>query len=215
MSSEEKRTMVITALICMIPVAFGILVYHKLPEQVPIHYNASWEPDQYAPKFIGIIALPFILIVVNCLVQKMLYMDQKKENITKAMRRIVVWMIPLICVVVQCTILFQTLGYQTEIQMIVPSIIGVLFIAIGNYFPKCRQNRLVGIRVPWTLQDEDIWNKTHHMAGYLWIVGGFIMLFYGVLAVQLVLLIVCDIAVLCVLPVLYSFFLSMKKSKNN
>ena len=66
---------------------------------------------------------------------------------------------------------------------LVPFIISVcfalMFVAAGNYLPKCRQNYTMGIKLPWTLADEDNWNRTHRMAGYVWTAGGILMLIMG------------------------------------
>ena len=53
--------------------------------------------------------------------------------------------------------------------------IGVLFMIIGNYLPKCKQNYTMGIKLPWTLDDEENWNRTHRFAGFLWVAGGVVI----------------------------------------
>ena len=56
---------------------------------------------------------------------------------------------------------------------------GVIFLVTGNYLPKCRQNYTIGIKLPWTLDDEENWNYTHRLAGKLWMIGGVLIILLG------------------------------------
>ena len=74
---------------------------------------------------------------------------------------------------------------------------------VGNYLPKCRQNYTVGIKIPWTLHDEENWNHTHRMAGYLWIFGGLLMIANIFLKWDWLVFAVVMVAV--VVPTIYSY----------
>jgi uncharacterized membrane protein len=63
-----------------------------------------------------------------------------------------------------------------DIAFFAELLIGLLFIIIGNYLPKARQNYTIGIRIPWTLANEENWNRTHRLAGYLWMICGVLMI---------------------------------------
>ena len=65
---------------------------------------------------------------------------------------------------------------NVNVQAVVTIIVGVLFVVVGNYLPKCRQNRSIGIRIPWTLKNEKVWNKTHRLGGITGVIGGSIMI---------------------------------------
>lgn len=86
------------------------------------------------------------------------------------------WIIPVPTLILMPVTLFASMGAEIPIQVIVPIFLGVLLIAIGNYLPKSKQSYTVGIRLPWTLNSEENWNRTHHLAGYLWILGGVLLL---------------------------------------
>lgn len=86
------------------------------------------------------------------------------------------WIIPVLTLILMPVTLFASMGAEIPIQVIVPIFLGVLLIAIGNYLPKSKQSYTVGIRLPWTLNSEENWNRTHHLAGYLWILGGVLLL---------------------------------------
>ena len=95
------------------------------------------------------------------------------------------------------------LGYETSEGSIAFAIMGIFLIVIGNYLPKCRQNYTVGIKIPWTLHDEENWNHTHRMAGYLWILGGLLMLANIFLKWDWLFAVVLAVAVL--VPMIYSY----------
>ena len=95
--------------------------------------------------------------------------------------------------------------------MIVPMLLGVIFIIIGNYLPKTKQTYTVGIRLPWTLDNEDNWNKTHRFAGFVWVVGG-VAVFASSLTELRVWIISISIALMVIAPTVYSL-VYYKKSR--
>ena len=103
------------------------------------------------------------------------------------------------------------MGYEIPIERIVPILIGLLFLIIGNYLPRCRRNYTQGIKTPWTLNSDENWRKTHHLAGYLWIFGGLLMMLLAfapeiMVKVGVVLLLVLTAGI----PFVYSYTLYRK-----
>ena len=90
--------------------------------------------------------------------------------------------------------------------------VGLIFIVIGNYLPKCRHNYTVGIRLPWTLDDEDNWNHTHRFAGYVWIIAGVVTLLSVFLSHAAVVW-VAAIFVASLSPLVYSFVYAKRHGK--
>jgi uncharacterized membrane protein len=100
------------------------------------------------------------------------------------------------------------LGAEFKVDKILPLFMGALFIVLGVYLPKCKQNYTVGIKLPWTLNDEENWNKTHRLAGWVWMLGGIGTIISG--AFDLFLLSIPFIAAMVVIPTIYSFVLYKK-----
>lgn len=71
---------------------------------------------------------------------------------------------------------FHALDKAISITLVVPVLLGLLLIVVGNYLPKNRQNYTIGLKLPWTLDDPDNWNKTHRLAGYLYILAGLVLI---------------------------------------
>ena len=100
------------------------------------------------------------------------------------------------------------LGREVRIEMVMPLLMGAIFIIIGNYLPKCGQNYTIGIKIPWTLHSEENWNRTHRFAGPVWVVGGLVMMLSGFLGENRIMIAAALVMVLA--PTAYSYLLSCK-----
>jgi len=101
------------------------------------------------------------------------------------------------------------LGYKISVESIMPVFMGVLFLVLGFILPKCKQNYTIGIKLPWTLHDEKNWDKTHKLAGKLWIYGGIIMVVSGMF--NLTFLFMAIIFALVIIPTVYSYLIYKNK----
>ncbi len=100
------------------------------------------------------------------------------------------------------------MGRNVRVEVLIPMLIGLLFVAIGNYLPKCQQNYTIGIKIPWTLSSEENWNRTHRLAGWVMVIGGIVFMVAGFFGVFWLVL---PAAVTIVLvPIVYSYILHRK-----
>ena len=203
------KTMILTSLLTLLPVAVGLILWNRLPEQMPIHWNIHGEADGWTGKLGAIFGTPLFLLAMHWVCALVtLYADPKKENHSEKVLRMVFWIMPLLSILVHCFIYATILGVAVDMNMILPIFLGLLFTVIGNYLPKCKQNYTIGIRIPWTLNSEENWNKTHRFAGVLWVIGGLSTLITGLFGIVWTFL---PISLLMVLvPVVYSFLLYRK-----
>ena len=114
------------------------------------------------------IGLPLFILAMQLFCAVMLRADPKKQNISEKMAQLILWVCPAVSLFAGLSIYLSALGFAINVSRFGMIFVGLLFIAIGNYLPKCRHNYTVGIRLPWTLDDEDNWNHTHRFAGYVW-----------------------------------------------
>ena len=128
------------------------------------------------------------------------------------MIRLVLWIIPVTSLIVCCSIYANAVGIAVDIGFVSNGIVGLLFILIGNYMPKCKQNYTTGIKVPWTLHSQENWNRTHRLAGWVWIIGGVAMIVNSFLQLEWILFL--TIAALVLIPIGYSFLLFKKRNLN-
>ena len=200
-----------TTIICFLPLILSCVLYDKLPEAVAIHFNYAGVADNYAPKAVGAFGLPVLMAVINIFTHFKLNNDPKKMNSPSALKYLAKWSTPIISVILVPVTLFIALGYKIPITAITSLVVGVVIVAFGNYLPKCKQNYTIGIKLPWTLNSEVNWNKTHHMAGYIWILGGICMIIGGCMQMQGISLTLIVVAVITMVPFCYSYWLYKKE----
>ncbi len=213
MIKKNLPKLIITSLITLIPIIIGLILWDKLPDQVPVHWNMKGEVDGLATKVQAVFVMPLVLVAVHWLCFFGTNLDPKKKNINDKMFTLVLWIIPLLSLLVNSMVYATALGHDMNVEVIMPLFMGALFIIIGNYMPKCKQSYTMGIKLPWTLDDEENWNKTHRMAGFLWVIGGVVIMataFLGAFWIFFILLIP-----MVIVPTVYSYLLYKKKENKN
>ena len=200
-----KLTVILTTIICLLPIIIGAIYYKELPEQMAIHFNNAGEADNYMNKNFVLFGLPTLLAVLNLYHQFRLITEPKKTNYYKVLLDLSQWLIPVISVGAMTYTILVGLGKGFNISNIGIIIAGILIIILGNYLPKCHFNYTMGIKLPWTLSSEDNWNKTHRFAGFIWAVGGVIILCSAFWPTNYVVLGV--IGAIVIIPMVYSFLL--------
>lgn len=213
MKKKIDKTFVIGMIICLIPFVMSALMYSKLPPQVATHFDANNQPNGYSSRLFAAFGLPLIMLVLYGVTYLGMNCDPKRQNYSKRLKQLMVWLVPVLSNIMQISILLYACGTKLDMFVIVSAFMGVLFLIIGNYLPKCKHNYTMGIRLPWTLASEDNWNKTHHMAGFVWMFGGLVMLVGTLFHVTWILLPV--LVVMVAVPAVYSFVLYKKENPND
>jgi uncharacterized membrane protein len=136
--------------------------------------------------------------------------DPKKANYSVVLKQFSMWLIPVMTLFLVPITLLIAIGYDIKINVIVPIFVGIIIIICGNYLPKCKQNYTMGIKLPWTLNSEENWNKTHHLAGFIWTIGGILLVLTTFLNVNSLPIFLAIIFSLVVVPAVYSYMLYKK-----
>ena len=208
---KTSKEFIISTIVCVLPLIFGLLVYKKLPQEIPTKWYSDGTVGQYMPKEFTVFGMPLFFILMNALVHFAMNTDPKRQNIGSMMRTLGKWIIPVLSVVTVPMALLWGMGYQIPISRILPILLGILFVVIGNYFPKTRRSYTTGIKTPWTRNSDENWRRTHHVAAFLWIAAGIAMIAMAFLPQNIVqLVIVGMIIVLIVVPYAYSYTLYRK-----
>ena len=200
-----KITVLLTTIICLLPIIMGAIYYKELPEQMAIHFDNAGKADNYLNKNFVLFGLPTLLAVLNLYHQFCLITEPKKTNYSKVLLGLSQWLIPVISVGAMTYTILVGLGKGFNISNIGIIIAGILIIILGNYLPKCHFNYTMGIKLPWTLSSENNWNKTHRFAGFIWAIGGVIILGSAFWPTNYVVLGV--IGAIVIIPMVYSFLL--------
>lgn len=202
--------LIFTSIIILIPILVGLALWDRLPEQVPVHWDINGAVDGYAAKVQAVLAMPLLLVVFQWICAIGTSLDPKKKNINDKMFTLVLWIIPVTSLVCNSMVYATALGHQINVNVIMPLFMGALFIIIGNYLPKCKQSYTMGIKLPWTLENEENWNKTHRFAGFIWVVGGVIIMLSAIIGAFWIFFVL--LIPMVVVPVVYSYLL-YKKNK--
>ena len=163
---------IITALLTLLPIVFGLLAWSRLPDLMPTHFNAAGEADGYMPKAVAIFALPAVMLLLHIICAAVTLMDPKRRNIDGKPFAMVLWIVPVMSLLVNGLTYAYAFGSKVNITTAVLIGCGILFIFLGNYLPKCGQNYSIGIKTPWALNDEDNWRATHRFGGRVYVVVG-------------------------------------------
>ena len=206
---KNKKTLIITSLICLLPLLAGALVYSRLPEQVATHFDLQGNPDGWSSRAFAAFGLPGILLAVNLILPFLLRADPKHKNMSGALVNITIWTVPLVSLLCSGLTLGRALGYDLRIEMVLPVFMGVLFILIGNYLPKTKQSYTMGIKLPWTLASEENWNRTHRLAGFLWVIGGAFFIVMSFIGWNFIAFLI-PITLMVLVPTVYSYLLYRK-----
>lgn len=205
MKKISKLT-VITTLITLLPIVLGIALYDRLPDVVATHWNIHNRPDGWSSRAMAVFGIPCIMAALN-LVCGGATDRLQSEGVPKRVLALCRWIIPMLSLILVPVMLYSAMGVSFDMGRIVCSILGIMFIIIGNYLPKCRRNGVVGIKIPWTLSSDENWDKTHRFAGFVWIVCGAAAIVGG--WTKPVVVIVALVAMI-LLPVVYSGILKHK-----
>ena len=207
--------LVLTSIICLSPIILALTFYNDLPENIAMQWFIDGNPNWYAPKATAVFGIPIFFTMLNIIVIILVNSDSRRKNISAKMIAFVQWLIPVITLVTVPIILFSSMGVELPIILIVFTLLGVMFIFIGNYLPKCKQNYLVGFRFSWTLNDSENWNKTNRIGGYLLILGGVLFIILAFLPFEnhiSLILLFSILALTITVPILYSYSLYKKST---
>ena len=207
---KKNKTLLITSLLILLPCIAGMLLWNQLPDRMPIHFNGAGEADGMGGKAMAVFGLPMLILLFHLIVFWATKLD--KQNQTGSNRKVmdmVLYLFPMISVMSSSTIYSIALGKTDRLSTMLTVPIGLLFVIIGNYLPKCRINSTLGIKLPWTFHNEENWNKTHRIGGITWVIGGILQVFFGLMGwIGVMILAALPMALI---PVIYSYLLYKKQ----
>ncbi len=169
---EHKGLVVASILVTLLPMVVGLILWDRLPEQLAIHFGVDGQADGWAGKAYAVFSMPLFLAAMQGLCLGMTRWDPKRRNIKGKPMGLILGICPVVSLLTAYLTYGTALGMDLDVNFLVLLVLGVLLLAVGNYLPKCEPNYTVGIKLPWTLHDEENWTYTHRLAGKVWSVGG-------------------------------------------
>ena len=212
MLKVNRKTLIITSIVTILPVLIGIICWNRLPDVMATHFGFNNEANGFSSKAFAVFGLPLILLAVLWVGAFVTAHDPKRQNISPKMFSLMLWIAPVSSLVAAATIYPVNLGYELDIAFFGELLLGLMFIIIGNYLPKARQNYTIGIKIPWTLANEENWNRTHRLAGYLWMICGILMILISLTRFVPAEWLVGIFLIMVLVPCIYSFWLHAEKA---
>jgi uncharacterized membrane protein len=211
MIKNHKWKAIISSVVILLPMLFGLFMWDRLPDTMVSHWGGDGVADGTASKYFMVFALPLILLALHWGMLLLESVMQKERHQNDKIVAIMYGMIPVTSLVVQVFIYSVALEKDWNLFALIPALIGVLFMYIGNYLPKTIRNRTMGIKLRWTMGNDENWQKTHRLGGKLWFWGGLAMLASALLPIKYTIAVmIAMIVVGVVVPSIYSYAIYKK-----
>lgn len=208
-----RKYTIIILLIIIISFALGFYFYQKMPERVAGHWNSQGQVDGYMPKFWGLFLMPIISLALFLLFLLIPKIDPLGENIAKFRKYFDLFILLIIVFLFYLyllTIIWNIGKSFNMTQALIPAF-GILFYYCGILIENAKRNWFIGIRTPWTLSSDLVWEKTHKIGGKLFKLSGIISLL-GLLFLKYALLFVLiPVIITAIYTIVYSYFLYQKE----
>jgi uncharacterized membrane protein len=169
-------------LIVAVAVVTSVVAFSQLPDRVPTHWGLNGQVDGWSARLWGAAVIPLVLLFIALLMRWLPRIDPRGANYAKfaGTFEAIFISVMLFLLVIHFALLGAALGYPIRIERWVPIGVGLLFMVLGNLLPRARPNWFVGVRTPWTLSSDRVWEKTHRLAGYVFVIAGVILVILGV-----------------------------------
>ena len=211
MKKINMKSLIITSIVCLLPIICGLMFYNELPESIAIHWGIDNNPNGYFSKPAFVFGLPIMMLALQvfcCIVSDL---SDKNPEANKKAVTVYKWIIPIITVVLYIVTMAVAFGNDLDIRKIVMILLGILFIISGNYMPKVRSNYYMDSKIFWVKnRDEKLVNKAVKISAYGLIIFGILfilsILFKPVVSVSILVAMI----LFCLIIYLYVYLKSRK-----
>lgn len=197
---------IISSVFVVIAVAVGVWLYPHLPARVPDHWDLAGHVDGWTSRWWAVATPVLVLLGLMLLTWLLPVISPRRFEITPFARVYTGLMLVIegVIVVISVCVLLAGAGYAVPMQTVVVLAVGALLLILGNYMGKLRKNFFIGIRTPWTLASDAVWERTHRLGGWVLMLAGVVYIVLALVGVNQVVLVIV-IVVAALLPALYSF----------
>lgn len=208
----NKKLLLFTSILILLSSLVGCVFWYQLPEKMPTHFNLLGQADGYNHKVFAIFGLPALMLLMHWLLLFLMIKDPKSSNISSKIQVLIYWIIPFVSCLSMISIYGESLGYSMMSGLLAQIFMGVVMIVIGNYLPKTHRNYIIGIRLPWTLESDKNWRKTHRLAGKIWVLGGLLLFLNSFVQIYVYWVFFLTLLLVVLMPGVYSYQLSKSES---
>ena len=182
---KYKKQLILSSIVILLPIVFGLLLWNQLPDTFATHWGVDGQPDGWSSKGFAIFITPVLLLALHIFAVWITDLTNRGNDQSTKVMNMVFCILPAISLITNGMVYAIALGMTWDVINLMPITFGALFVFIGNYMPKCTRNTTIGIKVKWTLHNDENWNATHRFAGKLWVAGGLVTIFSALLPTKI------------------------------
>lgn len=202
--------------IVLLPFVYLAIIWNKLPQKVPVHWNIRGEVDRYGEKT-EMILIPVLLPLLVYLIFLVVPKIDPKNKLNKMGNKLNSLKFVLITLMsgLALFLIFSAQHQNFTNPNLIFVFVGLMYLVFGNYFKTIKANYFIGIRTPWTLESETVWKETHRLAGKLWLAGGLLVIISALFLDDKmnVLNFFIITGIITLVPAVYSYFIFKKENK--
>jgi uncharacterized membrane protein len=212
MKNRDLKQEITLLILALVPIVYLFINWNALPEQMPIHFDLNGKPNGYGSRYtylilpLGIYLLMFVLPLI----------DPKKANyeiFSQSYFKLRL-ILGIFFGMMTGLIIYNQLHEVQNMKLFTSNLVFFLFMLLGNYLGTIKPNYFVGIKVPWTLNSDEVWAKTHRMAGKLWFWCGLLGVIVSLIFKDGYPILVAVILICSFVPIIYSYVIYQKIAKN-
>lgn len=212
---STKLSLSLSFVLIALAVLVGMLFYAQMPDPMPSHWNAAGQIDDFMPKFWGVFLMPLLTAALTVLLSAVPAMDPLKANIAQfrgLYNAFILGFVTYMLYVYGLT-LAAALGYTFNMTLMLLPVMGLLFIGIGYLMKSAKRNFFIGIRTPWTLSSDSVWDETHKLGAKTFMASGVIIFLSAFLGEAGIWLMTAVLLIAIFVPVVYSYILFVRETK--
>ena len=207
MIRNHKKQLIAASALILLPILVGLLLMDRLPEAFTTHWGMDGQADGWSSRSFAIFVPPVVMLALFWVCVFFTGKDPgNQEGRNKKPFAMVLWIVPFLSNLCCGMMYALALGAKFSVTNLMHVVMGLLFLIIGNYMPKCQMNSTIGIKVSWAYTSEENWNATHRFAGRVWVLCGGLMMLSALLPGNWGIMIMLFVFIpMAGVPVLYSW----------
>ena len=211
MTKINMKSLIITSIVCLLPIICGLMFYNELPECIAIHWGIDNNPNRYFSKPAFVFGMPIIMLALQifcCIVSDL---SDKNPEANKKAITVYKWIIPILTVFLYIVTIAIALGNNLDIRKIVMILLGILFIISGNYMPKVRSDYYMNSKIFWVKnRDEKLVNRAIKISAYGLIIYGILFILSILFKPVVSVVVLIAMLLFCIFIYLYVYIKSRK-----
>ncbi|HVP14318.1 MAG TPA: SdpI family protein [Terriglobales bacterium] len=206
--TEWPQWLLIAAMFALAAATWG-----RAPERIPVHWGIGGQVDRWGGRFEGLLAIPLLALGIYVLMLIVPRIDPGRANYDAFVGPYTTLRLSILVVMagLYALVILWVRGMRLSIEVLVPLLVGALFVVVGNVLGKLRPNWFVGIRTPWTLSSKQSWTRTHRAGGWVFVLMGVLMMLCAALRTDWALWTMIAVSLVSILGlIVYSYLIWLR-----